>query len=192
MDSEFFFYKCSPESIETIDPALLYEIKTILSQLPRRSSLADIYTDLFWLLASNNWNYAERPLKLTDVPPADLNVKCNIDEIEKLNNHELCTTTLNIKTETQSDFAKSYDRGIVQIEAQFNDLEAAAVDFTKFRVCYAEQRLVLGIEFVAIDPEEFSISQAPNAGEVVSFDQAKQALSILMLDCPILLIGLKN
>ena len=190
METEFFFYKCSPEYISTISPTILDEIISIVKRIPKRQFITEINFDLFWLLTSYNWHFHKLPTNINNSTPDELNLSISLNQIIERNNPIICKTSSNLQTLTNSDYAKSYDNGLVQIEVQFKGLEEAAIDFTKFRIGYAEQRVLLGIEIVIYNPK--LLLNRPKLEEIVYFDQAKDSLSMIKLDCPILLIGLKG
>jgi hypothetical protein len=61
MDLQSYYYNCSPDYIDTIDPSLHNQILSILSQLPKRQTQSEINSDLFWLLLADGWNFDSTP-----------------------------------------------------------------------------------------------------------------------------------
>ena len=113
-----------------------------------------------------------------------------MDEISQRNIRDLCQTSTTLETRWHSDFAKSFESGIVQIEAQFGKVEAMFKDFCGFRIAYAERRLALGIEIVLSDPDSY-FSDPENAnGGMAGFDIAKNTMTTIGFNCPIWLIGI--
>jgi hypothetical protein len=71
MKHEDFFYKCSIDYINSIDPNLYGEISAAIRSLPRRETQSEINNDFFWLLASKGWSY-DTVSSVSDIPPNDL------------------------------------------------------------------------------------------------------------------------
>ena len=63
-------------------------------------------------------------------------------------------------------------------------------DFCGFRIAYAERRLALGIEIVLSEPNTYFAHRRSSAGEMASFDIAKNTLTTIGLDCPIWFVGM--
>jgi hypothetical protein len=91
-----------------------------------------------------------------------------------------------------SDFAKVIPSGLIQIEAQFGKVEAMFKDFCGFRMARFERRLALGIEIVLSDPSSYFSHRRNAIGGMAYFEIAKKTLPAIGLDCPILLIGIKE
>ena len=81
---------------------------------------------------------------------------------------------------------------MVQIETQFDDMEALAQDVCKFRIAFAEKRLALGIEIVLYNPKSYFENKKGDVSWIAHFDLAKNTLETLAIDCPIWLIGIKE
>ena len=185
-----YYYNCSPEYIYLIDNGLYDQIVTVISTLPKRNKQSEINSDLFWLLASYGWNYDTAPAGAGAETPNLFNVDLSIDEIKQRNVRDLCQTSTTLETRWHSDFARSFEFGIVQIEAQFGKVEAMFKDFCGFRIDYAERRLALGIEIVLSDPDSYFSDRKNAIGGVASFDIAKNTMTTIGFDCPIWLIGI--
>lgn len=192
MFPQSYYYNCSQEYIHSIDPDLHNQITTVIQQLPKRQTQSEINADLFWLLTSENWNY-DTVLKGTgNSTPPEFNLDVSINEIKKRNNRKLCLTSTTLETRWHSDFAKSFESNLVQVEAQFGKVKAMFKDFCGFRIAYAERRLALGIEIVLVDPNSYFSHRRNAIGGMANFDIAKNTLTTIGLDCPIWLIGISS
>jgi hypothetical protein len=185
-----YYYNCSPEYIYLIDNGLYDQIVTIISTLPKRNTQSEIKTDLFWLLASYGWNYDAVPANAGAETPNLFNVDLTLDEIIQRNIRDFCQTSTTLETRWHSDFAKSFESGIVQIEAQLRNVEAMFKDFCGFRIAYAERRLALGIEILLTDPDSYFSDRANSKGGMAGFDIAKNTMTTIGFNCPIWLIGI--
>ena len=192
MKIQTYCYNCSIEYINSIDTELYNQVITAVKVLPKRLTQAEINADLFWLLTSNGWKYDTIPTKVGTKPPREINVISELDEIMNRNNRELCRTSTTLDTRWKADFAKNFTMGLVQIEAQFGKEEAMFKDFCGFRICYVERRLALGIEIVLSEPALYFAHRKNAIGGMASFNIAKNTLTSVGLDCPILLIGIKD
>lgn len=190
MKLRFYYYNCSPEYIQTIDPAIYDQIISVVGRIPKRKTQSEINTDLFWLFTSERWNYDTVPPGIVDSSAEVSNTDQSIDEIKKRNNRNLCLTSTTLDTRWHADFAKSFDSKLVQIEAQFGKVEAMFKDFCGFRIAYAERRLDLGIVIVLSNPPEYFAHRKNAISGMASFDIAKNTLTTIGLDCPIWLIGI--
>ena len=185
-----YYYNCSPEYIYSIDNGLYDQIVAVISTLPKRSKQSEINSDLFWLLASYGWNYDTVPTGAGAETPNLFNVDLTIEEIKQRNIRDLCQTSTTLETRWHSDFAKSFESKLVQIEAQFGKVEAMFKDFCGFRIAFAERRLALGIEIVLSDPNSYFSHRKSAIGGMASFDIAKNTMTTIGFDCPIWLIGI--
>ena len=142
------------------------------------------------MLTSAEWNYDSVPvgsaINSTDIRGTTQ----SLDAIKMRNNRNLCLTSTTLDTRWRSDFAKAYDSGLVQIEAQFGKVEAMFKDFCGFRIAYAERRLALGVEILLTDPPSYFAHRKNAVSGMASFDIAKNTLTSIGLDCPIWLIGI--
>ncbi len=190
MKLKFYYYNCSPEYIQSIEKSLYDQIISIIGRVPKRQTPSEINSDLFWLFTSERWNY-------DTVPPAV--AKCSIEvsnknqslaEIKKNNNRNQCLTSTTLDTRWHADFAKSFNSKLVQIEAQFGQVEAMFKDFCGFRIAFAERRLELGIVIIIADPPAYFAHRKKENGGMASFDIAKNTLTSIGLDCPIWFIGI--
>jgi len=192
MDLESYFYNCSPEYINSIDPALFDDIHDIVQQLPKRETQSQINADLFWLLTSVDWNYDTVLPGTGKRPPEDLGVKQALSLVKERNKRDQCLTSTTLNTRWHSDFAKQFGTSLVQIEAQFGKVEAMFKDMCGFRIAYAEKRLALGIEIVLSDPMSYFAHRKNAVGGMANFKIAKDTLTTIGIDCPIWLVGIKN
>ena len=190
MKLRFYYYNCSPEYIQTIDPSIYDQIISIVGRIPKRQTQSEINTDLFWLFTSERWNYDTVPPGVAESSMEVSNIDQSLDEIKKNNNRNLCLTSTTLDTRWHADFAKSFDSKLVQIEAQFGKVEAMFKDFCGFRIAYAERRLNLGIVIVLSNPLEYFAHRKNAISGMASFDIAKNTLTTIGLDCPIWLIGI--
>ncbi len=191
MNLDFYYFRCSPEYINSIDAALYDEIMQILKLLPKRQIQSEINADLFWLLTSKNWYYDTVPQGYSKDPPEEFQITKSLHEIREWNDRSLCRTSTTIDNRWHADFAKIFDNlKLVQIEAQFGKVEAMFKDFCGFRIAYAEKRLALGIEIVLSDPMSYFAHRKSSIGGMASFSTAKNSLNVIGLDCPIWLIGI--
>ena len=134
MKLEFYYYNCSPEYINTIDPDLHAEIVAIINLLPKRQKQSEINADLFWLLTNKNWYYDTVPQGYSRKPQEEFQIQRSLQEIREWNDRSLCTTSSTLDTRWHADFAKTFDGlKLVQIEAQFgkvvkiHDIEPRAI-----------------------------------------------------------------
>lgn len=191
MNSQSYYYSCSPEYINSIDPDLHDQLITIIQKLSKRPTQSEINADLFWLLTGSGWSYDTRPTGIGTDPPAEFEFYDTVGDIKARNKRPLCKTSTTLNTRWHADFAKSFDQKLVQIEAQFGKVEAMFKDFCGFRIAYDERRLALGIEIVLSDPPSYFAHRKHAIGGMASFDIAKNTLTTIGLDCPIWLIGIK-
>ena len=187
-----YFYNCSPEYINSIDPNLKDQIIIVISRLPKRQTQSEINSDLFWHLTLNGWFYDTVPTGARDNQPDGLKTDLSLQNIKDQNRRKLCLTSSTLDTRWHSDFAKAFGSKLVQVEAQFGKVEAMFKDFCGFRIAYAERRLALGIEIVLSDPNSYFAHRKSAIGGMASFDVAKNTLTTIGLDCPIWLIGIKE
>jgi len=192
MNPQFYFYNCSPEYIDSIDPALHDQAIKVISLLPKRQTQSEINSDLFWHLTLNGWFYDTVPTGSKDSQPDGLGAELSLQDIKSRNKRNLCLTSSTLDTRWHADFAKSFGSKLVQIEAQFGKVEAMFKDFCGFRIAYAERRLALGIEIVLSDPNSYFAHRKQAIGGMASFDVAKNTLTTIGLDCPIWLIGIEE
>ncbi len=189
MKLKFYYYNCSPEYIQSIDPNLYDQIISVVGRVPKRQNHSEINADLFWLFTSEGWMYDTVPTGAA-AGPTDVDVTTqSLNALKLENKRNLCLTSTTLDTRWHSDFAKSCGSSLVQIEAQFGKVEAMFKDFFGFRIAYAERRLALGVEIVLTDPSAYFAHRKNTMGGTASFDIAKNALSSIGLDCPIWLIG---
>jgi hypothetical protein len=189
MNLESYYYNCSPDYIDTIDPSLHNQILLILSQLPKRQTQSEINSDLFWLLLSDGWNFDSFPQGNGKTTPRDLGLTIDDPQPQKGNNRHLCRTSTTLRARWYADFAKTFGSKLVQIEAQFGKVEAMFKDFCGFRIAFAERRLALGIEIVLSEPTKYFSHRRNAIGGMASFDVARETLTTIGLECPIWLVG---
>jgi hypothetical protein len=190
MNLQSYYYNCSPDYIDSIDPSLHNQILSIFAQLPKRQTQSEINSDLFWLLLSDYWNFDSVPQRAAKTPPTDIGLTVDIVQPKKLNNRRLCRTSTTLKARWHADFAKIFGSKLVQIEAQFGKVEAMFKDFCGFRIAYAERRLSLGVEIVLSEPVKYFAHRKSSIGGMASFDVARETLTTIGLECPIWLIGI--
>ena len=190
MNLESYYYNCSPEYIESIDPSLHNQILSILAQLPKRQTQSEINSDLFWLLLSDGWNFDSIPQGAGESPLTDISLTIDLNQQKKINSRRLCRTSTTLKARWHADFAKAFGSKLVQIEAQFGKVEAMFKDFCGFRIAYDERRLALGIEIVLSEPTKYFAHRRNSIGGMASFDVARETLTTIGLECPIWLIGI--
>jgi len=119
MKLRFYYFNCSPEYIQTIDPSIYDQIISIVGRIPKRQTQSEINTDLFWLFTSERWNYDTVPSGMAESSVEVSSIEQSLDEKKKSNNRNLCLTSTTLDTRWHADFAKSFDSKLVQIEAQF-------------------------------------------------------------------------
>jgi len=192
MNSESYYYNCSPEYINSIDAELHDEITGVISLVPKRLKQSDINADLFCLFASKDWCYDTVPQGYNEIPHGEFGVTKTVQEIKACNDRSLCQTSTTLNTKWHADFAKMYGSKLVQIEAQFGKVEAMFKDFCGFRIAYAEKRLALGIMIVLSDPMSYFAHRKSAIGGMASFNVAKDTLNVIGLDCPIWLVGVRE
>lgn len=192
MKIESYYYNCSPEYIYSIDPSLQIEINSVIIQLPKRKTQTEINSGLFWLLSSEGWSFNSTPKGVGSAFPTDLNLKKDSSWPRKAYVRELCRTSTTLKTRCYADFAKVFGSKLVQMVAQFGKVDAIFKDFCGFRIAYAERRLALGIEIVLLEPTKYFPHQKGSIRGMASFSVAKEIVTIIGLECPIWLIGIKE
>ena len=187
-----YYYNCSPEYIQSIDPNLHGEVESIIRMLPKREKQSEINADLFWLFTSKGWCYDSIPTGYSHECPESFDIRQTIHEIKDQNLRDLCRTSTTIDARWHADFGKSFDGKLVQVEAQFGKVEAMFKDFCGFRMAYAERRLALGIEIVMADPIGYFANRKRAVSGMASINIAKRTLNAVGLDCPIWLVGISE
>ena len=119
---EHYFYNCSKEYVESIDPSLFTKINELIGKLAKREFQAEINGDLFLLLTRNKWAYDSIPQGLANIPQDDLGANTKKIMPQKENKRYLCSTSTTLEATWHSDFARSYSSGLVQLEVQFGCL----------------------------------------------------------------------
>jgi len=190
MNLQSYFYNCSPDYIDSIDPSLHSSILSTLNQLPKRQTQSEINSDLFWLLLSDGWNFDSIPQGTGKTPPTDISLTVDLAQPKKVNCRRLCRTSTTLQTRWYADFAKAFGSKLVQIEAQFGKVEAMFKDFCGFRIAFAERRLALGVEIVLSEPLKYFSHRKISIGGMASFDVARKTLTTIGLECPIWLVGI--
>ena len=190
MQSQSYYFNCSPEYINSVDPHLYGQILTIVEILPKRQTQSEINSDLFWYLTSDGWFYDSIPTGTDGRRPDELSNDLSLQDIKNQNERNFCLTSTTLNTRWHADFAKSFGSRLVQIEAQFGKVEAMFKDFCGFRIAYSERRLALGIEIVLSNPNSYFAHRRHAIGGMASFDIARNTLTTIGLDCPIWLIGI--
>jgi len=185
-----YFYRCSNGYISSINDTLHDEVIGVVASLPNRQTQAEINRDFFWLLTERGWSYDSKPGGLSAFPPSDLGLgrrKLPLSENER----SLCLSSATIEANWRSDFAKSFDGKLVQLEVQFGKVELMFKDFCGFQIAWHERRLALGIEIVMSKPLEYFKRWRAAGSGMAKFDIAKKTLPAIGLDCPIWLIGMR-
>ena len=192
MKHESFFYNCSAEYLNSIDPQLYHEITQVIAQLPKRQTQTEINNDLFWLLFEKGWSF-DTLTGVSENPPSALGIKGISNPItRKENNRSLCLTSTTLDASWHSDFAKSFNSNLVQIEAQFGKVESMFKDFCGFRIAGYERRLALGMEIVLCEPSKYFYHRRNSVGGMAYYEIAKKTLPAIGLDCSIWLIGIRE
>ncbi|MDB4285519.1 hypothetical protein N9903_01280 [bacterium] len=57
MTHEDYFYGCSREYLDSIDPSLYDSITGAINSLLKRATQTELNNDLFWLLTGRGWSY---------------------------------------------------------------------------------------------------------------------------------------
>ena len=83
MKPSSYYYRCSPQWIDSLKPHLHDEILSLVGDLPKRHTQAEINADLFWLLTSKGWSYDTVLPGTGEAPPVDLNVEADLTERDK-------------------------------------------------------------------------------------------------------------
>ena len=136
MNFKSYFYNCFKPYVDSISSTLYEEITGIVSRLSKRDTQSEINKDLFWMLTSEGWNFDTAPAGIDSNPPLDLQIeKLALSEIrQQMNNRDICLTSTNLNAKWHTDFGKFFERGVVQVEAQFGKIEAIFKDFCGFRI----------------------------------------------------------
>jgi hypothetical protein len=99
--------------------------------------------------------------------------------MRKNNNRSLCVTSTTLDASWHSDFAKTYNSQLIQIEAQFGKVESMFKDFCGFRIARYEKRLALGIEIVLSEPSKYFSHRKNSIGGMAYFIIARnKAVSV--------------
>ena len=192
MNQSDYFYNCSTEYVNSINPGLYGEIVSVIDKLPKRQTQTEINNDLFWLLTDKGWAY-DALAGISGSSPEGIKVeKRERSVIERDNKRPLCLTSTTLDSTWHSDFAKDFGRNLVQIEAQFGKVESMFKDFCGFRIARYERRLALGIEIILFEPTIYFSHRKNAISGMAYFEIAKKTLPSIGLDCPIWLIGLKE
>jgi hypothetical protein len=182
MNIQSYFYNCSWEYIDSIEPTFSSQIKDLFKKMPEAQDDKVLITNVFWMLASNGWSFSELPVTISNDPPSGLKVNFKLSEIKKQNSFDLCAASLKPDTPKYNDFAKSLNDQIIHLNIAAQESEKLTVDFTNFQLAYAEKRIPFGIELLSMQ------SSDPDGA---CFDLGVELLSMLKFDCPIWLIGLR-
>lgn len=180
-----YYYNCSPEYIYSINAQIHDQVLDSVGRLPKRQTQSMINADLFWELTSAGWFFDTVP----SAAGTEFFSQFELGKVRQNNQRNFCLTSTTMETRWHSDFARSFDGRLVQIEAQFAKVEAMFKDFCGFRIAYAERRLALGIEIVLYDPLAYFSHRKSAISGMASFNIAKETLNTIGLDCPIWLIG---
>ncbi|MEN6351412.1 MAG: hypothetical protein ABFD08_18725 [Syntrophomonas sp.] len=173
---EHYFYNCSKEYVNKISLNLYSEVIAAFSNMPKQETQSDINRYLFKQLTNKGWYY-------DSLPPG-------INHPSSPNDRLLCLTSSTLQANWHSDFARSYNSGLVQLEVQFGKVEAMFKDFCGFQIAYAERRLLLGIEIVMSQPYDYFSHRKASVSGMAYFKVAKETLPLIGLECPIWLIGI--
>lgn len=192
MKAESYYYKCSPEYINSLSSGLHTQILETIEVMPKRQTQSEINFDLFWLLTSMGWSYDSAPAAIPREPDKCLGLDCCFDDIKPRNARRLCLSSETLDTRWYADFGKQSDAGMIHIEAQFGKVEAMFKDFCGFRMAYAERRLALGVEILLTDPISYFAHRKAAASGMAKFKTARDALTSIGLDCPIWLVGISE
>jgi len=184
-----YFHRSSREYISSIDATLYDEVVKVISSLPKRRTQAEINQDFFWLLTEKGWSYDSKPGGLAASPPSDLGLS-RAKVSQSRNERSLCLSSSTVEANWRSDFAKSFDGRLVQLEVQFGKVELMFKDFCGFQIAWHERRLALGIEIVMSKPSEYFSHRKGAISGKAYFEIAKKTLPAIGLDCPIWLIGM--
>ena len=70
MKHESYFYNCSREYLNSIEPNLFDEVSAAIFLLPKRATQTEINNDLFWRITSRGWSFDTRG-GISDAPLAE-------------------------------------------------------------------------------------------------------------------------
>lgn len=192
MKCEHYLYNCSKEYINSFGTDLYTEVVDMVNKLSKRETQSEINNDLFWLFTNSGWSY-DTLSGVSSSPPLDFQIANESQaDVQKANNRDLCVTSTTLNATWHSDFAKTYNNNLIQIEVQFGKVESMFKDFCGFRIARFERRIALGIEIVMSDPNEYFAHRKSTISGMAYFDIAKKTLPAINLDCPIWLIGIKD
>jgi hypothetical protein len=192
MNHNDYFYNCSKEYINSINPDLYEELVTVINNLPKRQTQTEINNDLFWLLTHKGWSY-DTLSGVSASPPKELSLtNLTRTDTEQSNQRSLCITSTTLGASWHSDFARLFGDKLVQIEAQFGKVESMFKDFCGFRIARYERRIALGIEIVLCEPYDYFSHRRNAVGGMAYYGIAKNTVPAIGLDCPIWLIGIKE
>jgi len=174
-----FFYKSSPDYLKTISPGLEKEIYETLETLPERNHRKENHDDLFWLLFSKGWAFSSSHSINGNNPPEDLGLSLN-NPLES-NDPKICRVSTVLEIDSESGFSKKFGKNLVHSNIQENSLKEISADVTKFRIAFREKRIQTGIEMVFMNNKTDDTKD--------SFENVKDLLFKLDIDCPIWLLG---
>ena len=193
MRYEDYYYNCSRPYLNGISADLYSELVDIISKLPKRKTQSEINRDLFWILSTTGWSYDAVPPRVNVDPPNDLAIEeFTIHKVKTQNERNLCITSTTLGARWYADFAKMHGDKLVQLEAQFGKVESMFKDFCGFKIGWYERRLALGIEIVMSEPSKYFSHRRNATSGMAYFDIAKKTLPAIGLDCPILLVGIRE
>ena len=96
MQYEHYYYNCSREYIDLINPNLFEELLNVLQNVPKLTTQAEINLHLHLSLIKRGWSYDTRPSGLKDISHELLN-KYGEYEIDAFNNRNLCLTSSTLR-----------------------------------------------------------------------------------------------
>lgn len=167
-----YYYKCSPEFLNSINTKIEKEINQVLNKLNDKKASKSLFDDFFLILLSKGWAFSQ-------IHAEKLTQSITTDDIIQSNTPEICKISSSIEIETTSDFAKKFGNQLLQLNIQAYDLEEIASDIIKFRIAFAEKRIQAGIEIII-----------QNDNEADAFENVKDMLVKLDVDCPVWVIGI--
>jgi len=103
MNIQSYFYNCSWEYIDSIEPTFSSQIKDLFKKMPEAQDDNVLISNVFWMLASNGWSFSELPESISNDPPSGLKVNFKLSEIKKQNSFDLCAATLKPETPKHND-----------------------------------------------------------------------------------------
>ena len=191
MNIESYYYNCSHEYIDSIDPSLHRQHPFDPCPTPQE---ADTVGDQLRPVLAAPFRRLELdsiPQGAGKTPPTDISLTVDIVQPKKVNSRRLCRTSTTLKARMACRLCQSF-----WCTSWFRSRHSSA----RSRLCsrsfvgsglpMLRGRLALGIEIVLSEPTNYFAHRKSSIGGMASFDVARETLTTIGLECPIWLVGI--